>query len=56
MGGVNKYSGLLFCADCGAKMYFYRKRDEDPKNYSYARPIVSGRSFSIKSCWKNCGG
>lgn len=35
MGGVNKYSGLLFCADCGAKMYFYRKRDEDPKSYSF---------------------
>ena len=35
MGGMDKYSGLLYCADCGAKMYLYRKRSEEPKSYSF---------------------
>ena len=26
MGEVDKYSGLLFCADCGSKLYFVRGR------------------------------
>jgi len=34
-GETSKYSGLLFCADCGSKMYFYHKRADDPKGYSF---------------------
>lgn len=34
-GETSKYSGLLFCADCGSKMYFYHKRADDPKSYSF---------------------
>lgn len=35
MGEVNKYSGFLYCSDCGSKLYFNRKRDLDPKSYSF---------------------
>lgn len=35
MGEPSKYSGLLFCADCGAKLYFCRKCCEDPKDYCF---------------------
>lgn len=34
-GETSKYSGLLFCADCGSKMHFYYKRADDPKSYSF---------------------
>ena len=30
-GKVNKYSGLLFCFDCGSKLYFYSGKPADPK-------------------------
>ena len=30
-----KNSGLLFCADCGSKLYFNHKRADDPKSYSF---------------------
>ena len=32
---VNKYNGILFCADCGNKMYFQRGHTVDPKNFSF---------------------
>ena len=32
IGETSKYSGLLFCADCGSKLYFNHKRADDPKN------------------------
>lgn len=35
MGEVNKYSGLLFCADCGSKLYFVRGTTIKPENYSF---------------------
>ncbi len=35
MGEMSKYSGLLFCSNCGSKLYFYRKRADDPKSYSF---------------------
>lgn len=34
-GETSKYSGLLFCADCGSKLYFNHKRADDPKSYSF---------------------
>lgn len=34
-GETRKYSGLLFCADCGSKLYFNHKRADDPKSYSF---------------------
>ena len=35
IGETSKYSGLLFCADCGSKLYFNHKRTDDPKSYSF---------------------
>lgn len=35
MGETSKFSGLLFCADCGSKLYFTRRRADDPKSYSF---------------------
>ncbi len=35
MGDVNKYSGLLFCADCGSKLYFVRGTTIKPEAYNF---------------------
>ena len=31
MDGINKYSGLLYCADCGQKLYFVRGKTIKPE-------------------------
>ena len=35
MGDLNKYNGLLFCSDCGSKLYFVRGTIIKPENYSF---------------------
>ena len=35
MGEVSKFSGLVYCADCGCKHYFERKRAWKPENYGF---------------------
>ena len=35
MGDLNKYNGLLFCSDCGSKLYFVRGTTIKPENYSF---------------------
>lgn len=35
MDGLDKYSGLLFCEDCGSKMYFVRGRTIKPKAFCF---------------------
>lgn len=35
MGDVNKYSGLLCCADCGSKLYFLRGTTIKPENFGF---------------------
>ena len=35
MGEINKYSGLLYCADCGSKLYFVRGKSITPENYNF---------------------
>ena len=35
MGEVNKYSGLLYCADCGSKLYFVRGRTLEPDAFNF---------------------
>ena len=35
MGEVNKYSGLLYCADCGSKLYFVRGRTMEPDAFNF---------------------
>lgn len=35
IGETSKYSGLLFCADCGSKLYFNHKRADDAKSCSF---------------------
>ena len=35
MGDVDKYSGLLFCADCGSKLYFVRGMTISPDAYNF---------------------
>lgn len=35
MGEMNKYSGLLYCADCGSKLYFVRGKSITPENYNF---------------------
>lgn len=35
MGEVNKYSGLLCCADCGSKLYFVRGTTIKPETYGF---------------------
>ena len=35
MGEVNKYSGLLFCADCGSRHYFVRGTTIDPSKFNF---------------------
>jgi len=35
MGEINKYSGLIYCADCGRKHYLYRGRTVKRESYSF---------------------
>ncbi len=35
MGEINKYSGLVYCADCGSPHYFARGKTVEPKNFSF---------------------
>lgn len=35
MGEVDKYSGLLFCADCGSKLYFIRGTTIKPEAFNF---------------------
>lgn len=35
MGEINKYSGLLYCADCGSKLYFVRGKSITPESYNF---------------------
>ena len=35
MGEINKYSGLLYCADCGGKLYFKRGRCIDSSQFHF---------------------
>ena len=35
MGDINKYSGLLCCADCGSKLYFVRGTTIKPENFGF---------------------
>lgn len=35
MGEINKYSGLLYCADCGSKLYLVRGKSITPENYNF---------------------
>lgn len=35
MGGIDKYSGLLYCADCGSKLYFIRGTTLKPDAYGF---------------------
>lgn len=35
MGDMDKYSGLLYCADCGSKLYFVRGTTIKPEAYNF---------------------
>lgn len=35
MGEIDKYSGLLYCADCGSKLYFVRGKSITPETYNF---------------------
>ena len=35
MGEVDKYSGLLYCADCGSKLYFVRGTTIEPEKFNF---------------------
>ncbi len=35
MGGIDKYSGLLYCADCGSKLYFVRGTTIKKETYGF---------------------
>lgn len=35
MGDINKYSGLLYCADCGSKLYFARGTTIKPEQFNF---------------------
>lgn len=35
MGEMSKFSGLVYCSDCGCKHYFERKRAWKPENYGF---------------------
>ena len=35
MGELDKYSGLLYCADCGSKLYFVRGKSIKPSDYNF---------------------
>ena len=35
MGDVSKYSGLLYCADCGSKLYFVRGASIKPEKFNF---------------------
>jgi len=35
MGEIDKYSGLLYCADCGSKLYFVRGKSIKPSDYNF---------------------
>ena len=35
MGEIDKYSGFLYCADCGSKLYFVRGKSIKPSDYNF---------------------
>ncbi len=35
MGGIDKYSGMLYCADCGSKLYFIRGTTIEKDAYGF---------------------
>ena len=35
MGELDKYSGLLYCSDCGSKLYFVRGKSIKPSDYNF---------------------
>ena len=35
MGAIDKYSGLLYCSDCGSKLYFVRGKSIKPSDYNF---------------------
>ena len=39
MGEINKYSGLIYCADCGKKHYFVRGKTVKRENYNLHSPL-----------------
>ena len=36
MGEINKFSGLVYCADCGATMVLHRAHTMDPAKYNFS--------------------
>ena len=45
MGEINKYSGLIYCADCGRKHYLYRGRTVKRESYSF----ICGNYHKLKA-------
>ena len=35
MGELDKYNGLLYCSDCGSKLYFVRGKSIKPSDYNF---------------------
>ena len=47
-GLLDKYSGLLFCADCGSKLYVQRRKEQDESKFSFV--CSNNRIHGSKAC------
>lgn len=46
-GVANLFTGLVFCADCGAKMYNHRGRNTKPDSREYSNDVYNCSTYCL---------
>ena len=54
LGEPNALSGMLFCGDCGHRLYLCRQRDPHQKDYFVCSVIERSASINVKIKVLNC--